>query len=249
MKRIRIIAYFFCVFAGIQFVLSTVPAVSGAGRAGDDTVEITAPRIEAEVRAHFRKKLEGAGYPFTIKKIFGARDIKVPRAFPDMRVQSEPGIELKRRFPADIIFSKGSEFERRIRVIADVEILGMVVSTTKPLARFQPIGKDDVALVRQDITRIRANAFFRVEDVIGKRARRKISAKTVLRKDLVERRPLVERGDVVTVVLEARGFKITTAGEIRQKGARGDMVRVENLDSQKDVVARVVDKNTVRIDF
>ncbi len=225
------------------------PHISGAGQTGEELIEIPASRIEAEVGEHFREKLKGVGYPFTIKNIFGCRDVKVPRAYPDMRIHSESDIGLKNRFPADIVFSEGTEFERRIRVIADIEILGVVVTTSKPLARFQPIEKTDLALTTRDISQIRSNAFFRIEDVIGKRARRKIKAKTVLRKDLVELRPIVERGDMVTVILETGGFKITSVGEVRQKGGRGDMVRVENLDSKKDVLARVVDKNTVRIDF
>ncbi len=87
------------------------------------------------------------------------------------------------------------------------------------------------------------------EAVLGKRTRRAIGAKTVLRPNLVELPPLVKRGDVVMIIAETQGFRITTMGQVKKKGALGDRIPVINFDSKKVLYARVIDSNTVKVDF
>jgi flagella basal body P-ring formation protein FlgA len=87
------------------------------------------------------------------------------------------------------------------------------------------------------------------EAVLGKRTRRAIGSKTALRANLVELPPLVRRGDVVLIVAETQGLKITALGQVKKKGALGDRIPVMNFDSQKVLYARVLDANTVKIEF
>jgi flagella basal body P-ring formation protein FlgA len=71
----------------------------------------------------------------------------------------------------------------------------------------------------------------------------------VLRANLVEMPPLVKRGDVVVIVAETKGLKITALGQVKKKGAMGDRIPVVNFESQKVLYARVMDANTVKVDF
>ena len=87
------------------------------------------------------------------------------------------------------------------------------------------------------------------EEVLGKRTKRAISAQTVLRPDLVEFPPVVKRGDVVVIVAETEGLKVTALGEVKKKGRIGERIPVINFDSRKVLYARVVDANTVKIEF
>jgi flagella basal body P-ring formation protein FlgA len=44
-------------------------------------------------------------------------------------------------------------------------------------------------------------------------------------------------------------LRISDFGQAKQKGAQGEMIPVMNLDSNKVIHARVVDSQTVRIEF
>jgi flagella basal body P-ring formation protein FlgA len=70
-----------------------------------------------------------------------------------------------------------------------------------------------------------------------------------LRADLIELPPLVKRGDLVMIVAESNGFKITTLGEVKKTGRLGERIPVANMDSKKILQARVIDANTVQVDF
>jgi flagella basal body P-ring formation protein FlgA len=85
--------------------------------------------------------------------------------------------------------------------------------------------------------------------VLGKRTRRAIGARTPLRADLIELPPLVKRGDLVMIVAETNGLKITTLGQVKKRGRLGERIPVINMDSKKILYARVIDSNTVKVDF
>ena len=54
---------------------------------------------------------------------------------------------------------------------------------------------------------------------------------------------------MVMIVAESGGLKVTALGEVKSSGYVGQRVKVVNLDSKKKIYARVVDENTVRVDF
>jgi flagella basal body P-ring formation protein FlgA len=100
-----------------------------------------------------------------------------------------------------------------------------------------------------DLTELPVGVMTDADDIIGKRARRNIDAGDILRPDLIEMPPLVKRGDMVVIVAESRGIKVTATGEVKSDGLRGERVKVVNLDSNKHFTARVVDKQTVSVEF
>jgi flagella basal body P-ring formation protein FlgA len=61
--------------------------------------------------------------------------------------------------------------------------------------------------------------------------------------------PVVKRGDLVTIVAETDAIKITTQGVVIENGGKGDMVRVVNTSSKRELFARVKDSKTVEVDF
>jgi len=60
---------------------------------------------------------------------------------------------------------------------------------------------------------------------------------------------LVKRGDIVFIIAESSGIKVTALGQVKEKGRKGQIVRVENIDSNKGIYARVLDSNSVKVDF
>ena len=88
-----------------------------------------------------------------------------------------------------------------------------------------------------------------INEIVGKRARRNIQAGEFLRPDLIEMPPLVKRGDMVVIVAESKGLKVTAIGEVKSAGRLGERVKVVNLDSNKRLSAWVVDNKTVKVEF
>jgi flagella basal body P-ring formation protein FlgA len=138
---------------------------------------------------------------------------------------------------------------KSIRAWARLEILTRVVVTQRPIGRNRPITMADVTLKEMDAAHLSGSIISELKDVLGKRAKRNIDVHTVLRTDLIEFPPVVKRGDMVLIVARSQGLKVTALGQVRTNGLRGEKIRVVNLDSKKSIFARVMDANTVMVEF
>lgn len=61
--------------------------------------------------------------------------------------------------------------------------------------------------------------------------------------------PVVKSGQMVTIVAENDVIKVSVAGKARSAGAEGDIIMVQNLNSLKEIPARVINATTVQVSF
>jgi flagella basal body P-ring formation protein FlgA len=146
-------------------------------------------------------------------------------------------------------FDVDGKFYKRVWASATIEIFTNVVVTKKPLGRHKPISEDDIELQRMDLAQLPSDVITDPEVILGQRTRRAIGSQTVLRSNLVEFPPLVKRGDVVVILAETGGLRITTIGQVKRKGRLGERIPVMNFDSKKILYAQVLDSNTVKVEF
>lgn len=151
--------------------------------------------------------------------------------------------------PLSVHFFVDGQLRKKMTVTVRTEVLSEFVVTKKPLAKYQMITQDDIRLEKMNLAHAPSNAITNSTEILGKRTKKAINTKVILRTDLIELPPLVKRGDVVVIVAEKKGLKITALGEALKKGIRGERIKVYNLDSKKRVFARIVDSGTVKVEF
>lgn len=87
------------------------------------------------------------------------------------------------------------------------------------------------------------------EDVIGKALRRDVPANTVITDQVLENQVVMRRGDVVTILAESSALVVRTKGRTVDQGRIGDKIRVKNIASGKEVIAKVISSDAVKVDF
>ena len=148
-----------------------------------------------------------------------------------------------------LVFMVNGRVEKKLWVNAHIDVTKKVVVSNNSLRRHYVIKKEDIRLEKMNLAELPANVITNPVEVIGKMTRRVIDPNLPMRINFLEVPPLVKRGDLVTIVAESDTLKITTQGFVTEDGCEGEMVRVINTNSRKDVYARVVDSRTVEIDF
>ncbi len=138
---------------------------------------------------------------------------------------------------------------RKIRVTAQVHIFADVVVARSYLKKHHVIGGNDLQSVNKDLSILAPDAVTDPEDLVGKRTTLTMNSQEVFRRGMVERVPLVKKGDRITLVVENRHFRITSMGEVQEEGGRGDRIRFLNVSSKREVYGRVLDANTAQIDY
>jgi flagella basal body P-ring formation protein FlgA len=184
-----------------------------------------------------------------IKEIRVPQNVILPKGQVAYKVAAPRSPELMGKCSIAVDFSVNGHSQKKVWATATIEILGPVVVTRKPLGRHKPITEDDIELQTMDLSDLPAGIVTDPGTVLGKRTRRAIGAQIPLRADLIELPPLVKQGDLVVIVAESNGLKITTLGQVKRRGRLGERIPVINMDSKKILYARVIDSNTVKVDF
>lgn len=224
--------------------------VPGQVQISRGSMEIGREHLEQIVTAYVREQLRDRGLErVQVKEIRGAEAMVLPKGRLSWQVTAPRNSSLTGSVPLAVTLKVNEDFERRVNVTAVVEVRVKVVVSSRPLGRYKPIEESDIEVREVDLAGLPADAISDPEVVLGKRTRRAVDAHAVLRPDLVEFPPVVKRGDRVKIVAETAGMRISAVGEVKQKGCVGERIPVVNLDSNKVIHARVVDGQTVRIEF
>jgi flagella basal body P-ring formation protein FlgA len=136
-----------------------------------------------------------------------------------------------------------------VKLGGDLLLFRDVVCLKQGLSRHAVLSPADVELVRRNATFLGNDLVTRLEDAVGQRLRSSLRAGTALSSTMLEAVPLVYRGDLVTIIAQSDHFSITAPGEARSAGAKGEMVKVKNLMSRKEIFARVVSSEVVAVDL
>ncbi len=136
-----------------------------------------------------------------------------------------------------------------VSLSAWVDVYGSVVCAARSLKKGETIGLADVYLARKNISRMPANIITDKSKAIGLSAKNSLNVNTCIREYMLIRMPTLERGELVTILAQTGGLKITTPGKTLERGFEGELIRVQNTMSKKKIYARIVDDATVEVDF
>ena len=128
-----------------------------------------------------------------------------------------------------------------------VVIMTPVVVSARNLVRGQTIQKNDLRLVDRNRHRLRRGYFTTTKPLVGQLVRRSIRAGTVLTHKAVKARPLVRRGQTVTIVAKNPAIHVEMQGTAKQAGALNEPIRVLNRSSRKVIEATVIAPGRVQV--
>lgn len=208
---------------------------------------------EAEVRRvvndYLQQRCDNLGLEINIKKIAYSGDLSLAAGDLSYEVVAPDRWEGWGSANLALLIRVDGRVERNVPVNVEVEALAEMVVAVRPLERGEVIGAADVAVQKRGLSRLQGRFVRGVDEVVGKRVRTAIRGNNPIRPDFLERVPLIKSGQLVTIVAENESLRITAAGKARNSGAEGDTVMVRNLASQKELPARVIDAETVKVDF
>jgi len=194
-------------------------------------------------------KTEALNAQVSIKKIGFGGEFRLPPGQISYEVVGPERWEGYGNATLSLIVRVDDQVKRNLAVPVEVEALAQMVVTARALDRAEVLSASDLVLDRRDLGRLQGGFLTSIEEAVGLRMKNSLRANAPLRKDYLERVPVVKAGQIVNIVVENEVIKITTPGRARQSGAVGDLITVQNVSSQKELAGRVVDASTVKVDF
>ncbi|WP_119459789.1 flagellar basal body P-ring formation chaperone FlgA [Rhodospirillaceae bacterium SYSU D60014] len=163
---------------------------------------------------------------------------------PTVKIQKLALDRASGRFAASVVAPADGPVAARATVSGRIFALVEVPVPVRRLAPGEVIREADLewSLVRAD--RVTSSTLVDPERLAGKSPRRPLHPGHPIRKTEVERVILVEKGSIVTMVLQNPNLSLTVKARAMQDGAEGDLIRMMNTDSNRIIHAMVVDSDT-----
>lgn len=153
-----------------------------------------------------------------------------------------------KKYVTAAVMQEGRE-QGQLKMSGDLRLFGTVVSTTKRLNRNDIIASDDITAKRQDISMLDADPVQDPKQAVGQKLKLSLPAGAVLYTQNLDAPSLVNRGERVTIMAKSQAIQITAPGEAKNSGALGEIVRVKNLTSRREIQARVTGVGVVEAQF
>ena len=138
------------------------------------------------------------------------------------------------------------EMVRTLRVTGKVGSNQEVVVAKGTLRRDTVVRAGDVTLRKVDLAEMKGRFATRLEDVVGFRLTTGVRINDPISPDNLARPIVVRRGGLVTILYEMPGLKLTARGVVEGDASVGDTIEVTNVNSNKAIYCRVIDKESVR---
>lgn len=226
-------------------------AVSIPGRV---EVRRSARRIgRMEIEELFLKAVcEAAGAPperVTLKRLKLKDDLVVPSGETEIRVSFPPRQSFRGLATAKFDVRADKRHYRHYFVTGEVNILKEVVVVTRAVERGERLAAEDLRLQDLPLAETPQNAITDLSRALGMETKVGLNPGEALAVNKLDAPLLIQRGDLVALVVETAKMRVETKGIARQRGKLNQVIRVENISSKKVVYGKVVSSNEVRVQF
>jgi len=132
-------------------------------------------------------------------------------------------------------------------IVAKLKITQLVAISNRAIQKKETINSSDIRWEEREITAFFKDAILNEQELVGQRAGRIIQPNSVITESLLEKKLMVRRGGIATLVANFKGIKATSTVQVLANGSYGDIVRVINTQSKKILSAVVTGKNTLEV--
>ncbi len=194
-----------------------------------------ASHLDLDEDATVDVKLEGAAKPIHI-------DPRVTEPFIVRKFEMQPE---GGTFRAVLGFEK-SDFARENLIFHGTAIEAVkLMAPRHNIERGAMINESDLQVVHHAKAAARDGMVQTPEQLVGKVAKRRLTAGRPVRQKDVEAPTLIERKALVTILYKTPAMMLKTKGRSEQDGAHGEVISIVNTQTKRSLLARVVSPNTV----
>lgn len=144
------------------------------------------------------------------------------------------------------IFADGNLIEKT-ELLGRFFIMKEVYLPARDIAKGEIVKSEDLksSWIREN--RIKNDVVAEADNIIGKQTVRLLKTDKVITVRDLRDEVIVKKGQEVTVIYKNKGLQITSKMEATEDAGKGKFIKLINPKSNKDVVAKVIDKNTAEI--
>lgn len=224
-----------------------------SGNAATLATTATVPLPEQEVRGAVERflaeKLAGRGWETTLRQLAIPQGIRISRGPRDLELIAPAGWDGWGPATIVLVVRVNGSVEKNLSLRLQVDARTEMLTATRQLLAGTVLTEADLQLQKHDLAQAGGHPVKNSADAIGKKLRMTVRAGAPIRSNQLVNVPVVVSGQLVTIVAENAGIRITVSGRAKSAGGIGDLIRVQNMVSNKEIPARILDASTVEVGF
>ena len=228
---------------------SIVASGSESTRVAVRTVTFSGDEIRRMGQGHIRERLGDAAATARFGKTQTPPDFTVAagRYSTRLAVREPKDVRLAGAMTLEAVAIVDGVERERLAFVVDVRRKGKVAIAAHDLSMGAILKIEDVTYEDRELTAESSELLTPDRLPVGATIARRIGTGTVLTPRDLRARPVVERGDTVTLRFKSGPLTVTGIGRTQGPGAPGDRIAVINTASNKVVYGVVVDSRTVDV--
>ncbi len=210
---------------------------------------VTPRHFQVTLEQQLRQQFPMENVEFAVKILFPKQSLLVPKGRVGIQIPPDTmnGRTGRRAFRGAVHVNE--QFEQMVNLVAEISARTQVVAPVRFIKAREIVQPDDVQLIEVALPALRHNFVQDVDMAIGKKAVRLLPPNLPIQHSFVTDPPVIHKGD--RVVLEARrgGLVVQTVGIAKDSGEPGKTIVVENQNSGREVMGKVVNAGLVQVLF
>lgn len=201
--------------------------------------------LKRKLYAQLQAELPGRGDDILIG------DLKLPMKinFPDGPWDVDFHFRMPRNGVGRIVYtgiiSQNGRPRQRLTGSLSLDRKARGVQVRRLIRRGEIIKPGDLVALETSLSRLPADTFSSVENLAGAAARSELRPGAWLTGRMIESPTIIKRNQVVTMKLERGALHISCKVIAKQKGRTGDIIRVQNIQTGREVPARIISRELV----
>ncbi|MCK4856462.1 MAG: flagellar basal body P-ring formation protein FlgA [candidate division Zixibacteria bacterium] len=208
-------------------------------------VQAAAGRMDIDVEQAIRENYLDDKHEYVITV---PNTTTVPRGGYDyLKVEPLPGAVPQGSYLVKVSFYRGGRLLKSANLAVRVSIFQEVLVAHERIKRGRLLRAELFKTSKRDVTKLRDRPPISVAEFEAMCAARTIARGHVITAAMIAKQKVVKRGDLVRIQYQRGPLSLTAAGEARQAGGQGDLIKAKNLSSGKIIMAEVQDEQEVRV--
>jgi flagellar basal body P-ring formation protein FlgA len=238
-------------------ILGLYSASMGAAISKSDPLKVSHQSSQTIPETKFReifkkylnRNLNNQGCDVVISRLKITGNVPVPAGKISFQQYQKGKRRLEGHVSLIVVVKINDVVKNKVKLSGWVDIFQPVVCASRDLKRGERIRKDDLYFVKRNISHISSKILTDMNKIIGFMAKHNVKKDSSLKEWMFEKFPIVDKGDIVTIIAESGAVKVTAPGKVLMKGYAGELVKVQNIMSKKEIYAKVVNGSMVAVDF
>ncbi|NGZ95374.1 MAG: flagella basal body P-ring formation protein FlgA [Nitrospira sp. WS110] len=226
----------------------TSPTKVATGTERKGTSEVTVEVLTLVIQKYLEKEWKQKVATVSVTVLEPAESVVISGDSADLHVIPGPTEEGPGRRMFRVAVTNGKS-QKTIQVVADVTAMIDAIIPSRFLKANEPIDVEDIKTVRMRVHQVNHPFMTNESEVIGMSAARPLPPDVPLRAAFIRPPLAVQKGDRVLIEVQRGGLSIRTYGITKSSGRVGQTITVANLDSGRELTAKVVGPSLVQVEF